>query len=99
MSKNVYMIGFDGRAPDDKMFWSNSNKHSYPELMDTLLVSHPKFFEHYLKDSPPSRYTKQVHGGKLDQLLTKAESNGWKFVLMSNSWTETLQKRYMDGVL
>jgi len=99
MSKNIYMIGFDGRAPDDKLFWSNSRKHSYPELMDSLIQSHPKFFEHYLKDNSPASYTKKYHGDELDDLMTLAEKDGWRFVLMSKSWTHTLQKRFEHGLI
>ena len=41
LSMLVRLWGFDGRAPDDKLFWSNSNKHSYPELMPELIKEHP----------------------------------------------------------
>jgi hypothetical protein len=98
LSKNTSMLGFDGRAPDDKLFWSNSIKHSYPELMGNLQNAHPKFFEHYLKDQRPENYTKNVHGDELDSLLTQAELIGWKFILMSKSWTKTLQKRFVSGL-
>lgn len=98
LSKNINMLGFDGRAPDDQLFWSNSTKHSYPELMNSLQDAHPKFFEHYLQDQRPENYTKQVHGDELDNLLMHAESIGWKFILMSKSWTKTLQKRFVSGL-
>lgn len=99
LSKNVYMIGFDGRAPDDKLFWSNSDKHSYPELIHTLREAHPKFFRHFISTSEPNSYVKSVHGDKLDSLMTKAEEEGWRFVMMHKSWTDTFQKRYVEGLL
>lgn len=94
LNKNVYLWGFDGRAPDDKLFWSNSPKHSYPELMDTLLKAHPAFFESMVPSENPSAYVNSVHGDELDTNLTAAEAKGWKFVMMHKSWTPTLQKRF-----
>lgn len=94
LSKNVFMWGFDGRAPDDKLFWSNSSKHNYPELMETLLKAHPAFFKHFVPSSNPTAYVKRVHGDGLDAQLTSAEQRGWRFVMMHKSWTPTLQKRF-----
>src|SRR3990172_1258353 len=36
LSRSVWLWGFDGRAPDDKLFWSNSSPHAYPELIPHL---------------------------------------------------------------
>jgi len=94
LSKNIYLFGFDGRAPNDQLFWSNSNKHTYSELMDSLKLAHPAFFDHYLTKDDPLKYVKSYHGDTLDQNLNKAESQGWKFVMMHQTWTPTLQKRY-----
>lgn len=95
LSRNVFLWGFDGRAPGDKLFWSNSTKHSYPELMPTLIDAHPAFFEHYVPKADPNRYVKSVHGEELDEALAKAESAGWRFVMMHKTWTVTLQKRFL----
>ncbi len=94
LHKNVYMWGFDGRAPDDKLFWSNSSKHSYPEFMASLLKAHPAFFEHLVPSNNPTSYVNSVHGDALDARLTSAEQLGWRFVMMHKSWTPTLQKRF-----
>lgn len=94
LSKRVLMLGFDGRAPDDKLFWSNSSTHSYPEHMNELCEAHPAFFAHYVPASEPNRYVKQVHGDVLDNLLIEAEKRGWLFEMLHMSWTPTLQKRY-----
>jgi len=94
LSQDVYLWGFDGRAPDDKLFWSNSAKHSYPELMPTLLERHPAFFRHYVPVEKPSTYVQNVHGDALDAALQAAEAQGWSFTMMHKSWTPTLQKRF-----
>jgi len=96
LSKNVFLWGFDGRAPNDQLFWANSAKHSYPELMDTLRAAHPSFFEHFVPADKPTQYVRKVHGDQLDECLSQSERDGWSFVMMHKSWTPTLQKRYRD---
>lgn len=93
LSRNVYLWGFDGRAPDDKLFWSNSSLHSYPELMPSLQHAHPAFFDHYVPPDNPSRYAQSVHGEGLDDALRAAEADGFRFVMMHDSWTPALQRR------
>lgn len=101
LSKDVYLWGFDGRAPDDKMFWKNSSKHFYQEHVAKLQAAHPAFFELHVPKSNPEKYVKTVHGDKLEQDLSEAESRGWRFTLLHKSWTETLQRRFrvIDGFL
>jgi hypothetical protein len=96
-SKNVYLWGFDGRAPGDTLFWKNSSKQSYPEFQDELQKAHPKFFDYYVPKSDPNKYIREVQGDLLDQCMESAEENGWKFVMMHKSWTPTLNKRYTEG--
>jgi hypothetical protein len=93
LSKNIFMWGFDGRAPDDKLFWSNSKTESYPELLDELKKAHPAFFNHYIPREDPFKYVKEVHGDILDISLTDAENEGFRFTMMHHSWTPVLQKR------
>jgi hypothetical protein len=93
LSKNIYLWGFDGRAPTDSLFWSNSKKDSYPEYMDELKFAHPAFFDHFVPKEDPARYVNTVHGDILEQCLSNAERDGFHFVMMHDSWTPTLQKR------
>lgn len=95
LSKRVYLWGFDGRAPDDKLFWSNSSKHSYPEYVEELQKAHPRFFEYHVPASDPNKYIRSVQGDGLELCLQLAEKRGWHFVMMHPSWTATLQKRYL----
>lgn len=96
LAKQVFMLGFDGRAPSDKLFWSNSSRHSYPEHMEELRHDHPAFFNHYVPSTDPDRYVRQVHGDALENLFQEAEKRGWSFTLLQESWTPTLQKRYRE---
>jgi hypothetical protein len=89
----VKLWGFDGRAPDDKSFWANSNKQSYPELMDGLRAEHPAFFSTLVPAGRETEYVKNVHGDALERRLQRAEANGFQFVMMHFSWTETLNRR------
>jgi hypothetical protein len=93
LTKEVYLWGFDGRAPDDKNFWSNSGKHSYAEYMDALSSEHPAFFAKHVPKSRPEEYVQKVHGDELDQNLRRAESAGWRFTMLHDTWTATLKKR------
>jgi hypothetical protein len=96
LSKNIYLWGFDGRAPDDKLFWSNSVKHSYPEYLPELQKAHPIFFDHYVPVTDPDKYIRDVQGEALDRSMKKAEKMGWKFVMMHNSWTPILKRRFQE---
>ncbi|EHJ12545.1 hypothetical protein CWATWH0003_2739 [Crocosphaera watsonii WH 0003] len=96
MSKKVGLFGFDGRAPDDKLFWRNSNKHTYLEYMPDLQKAHPSFFNHHLSKSDKNKYVKSVHGDILDEKLIDAERDGWQFIMLHKSWTPTFQKRYIS---
>ena len=93
LAKQIYLWGFDGRAPTDNLFWANSSKHSYPECMDELQKAHPAFFSHNVPTSNPTKYYNEVHGETLDKNLTEAEQLGWRFIMMHETYTPALQKR------
>lgn len=93
MARNVALWGFDGRAPTDKLFWSNSSKHSYPEHFHTLRAAHPAFFDHHVPKEDPEKYVRLVHGDTLELALQTAEKLGWTFRMLHHSWTATLAKR------
>jgi hypothetical protein len=96
LSKHVGLWGFDGRAPKDQLFWSNSQKQSYTELLPTLQAAHPAFFDHFVPRENPEKYVQSVHGDVLEYLLSQAEEDGWSFSMLHHTWTPTLAKR-MDA--
>lgn len=93
LARNVALWGFDGRAPSDRLFWSNSAKHSYPEYFDALRAAHPAFFDHHVPKEDPEKYVRLVHGDTLELALRTAEKAGWTFRMLHLSWTATLAKR------
>ncbi|MHC4214153.1 MAG: radical SAM protein [Planctomycetota bacterium] len=94
LSSDINLWGFDGRAPDDKLFWSNSNKHSYTELVPELQKEHPAFFNHFAPKDDTSKYTKIAFGDILENAIATAEAQGWNFTMMHHSWTPVLAKRF-----
>lgn len=98
LSKTVCLWGFDGRAPSDQLFWSNSNKHTYQELIPEIQRAHPCFFQYYVPKQDPNKYVRKVHGDILDERLSAAELSGYQFRLMHRSWTPTLQKRFVPDL-
>jgi hypothetical protein len=98
LAKTVCLWGFDGRAPSDKLFWSNSNKHTYQELLPELQEAHPGFFQHYVPKEDPTKYVREYHGDVLDGRMSAAEKAGYRFIMLHPSWTPALNKRYLgDG--
>ncbi|MGA9407349.1 MAG: hypothetical protein WBW71_09485, partial [Bacteroidota bacterium] len=96
LAKDIYLWGFDGRSPRDKYFWSNSQKHSYSEHIETLHDAHPAFFSNFVPESNPDKYVKNVHGEGLENSLCEAEKRGWHFTMLHDSNTACLQKRRGD---
>jgi hypothetical protein len=96
LSRDVRLWGFDGRAPADSGFWSNSPRQSYPELMQGIRDSHPAFFADRIPKGNEVQYVKQVHGDQLEERLTEAERRGFQFRMLHPSWTPTFQKRYCE---
>lgn len=94
ISKDVNLWGFDGRSPNDKLFWKNSSKHFYTEDVDELMNLHPLFFEKLVPKESPESYVKKVHGDVLENALLDAEKDGFKFSMLHHSYTETLARRH-----
>lgn len=97
VSNDVRLWGFDGRAPKDSGFWANSNRQAYPELLQTIRDAHPAFFSQMVPKGRESQYVQQVHGDLLDERMTDAEGRGFRFQMLHESWTPTLQKRYKSA--
>lgn len=98
LSKNIYLWGFNGRAPDDKDFWKNSNKHFYTNLVFDIKSKHPQFFNHYVPAGNQAKYVETFHGDNLEIELTEAETKGWSFNMMHFSYTPALKKRIINQI-
>jgi hypothetical protein len=93
LARDVRMLGFDGRKPTDKLFWTTSAKQSYPELVEEMRLEYPAFYDHFVPGDKPASYVESVHGDALDEAMTIAEQNGWSFTLLSPSTSPALAKR------
>jgi len=96
LAKEVMLLGFDGRKPNDSLFWSNSERHSYPSLVEQLSREYPAFYEKYVPRSSPMAYVQTFHGDTLDLALSTAEQAGWRFVMMAPSTSPALAKRPLE---
>lgn len=94
LSRKLGLWGFDGRAPKDQLFWTNSNKHTYSELMATLTRTSPAFFDEMVPKEDPEKYLRSVHGDSLAWRLSEAEKDGFSFEMLHKSWTPVLATYY-----
>ena len=95
-SKNIYLTGFDGRAPSDKMFWKNSDRHFYNSDVPQLTELHPAFYNKLVPKDNQNQYVKTVHGDSLENALLEAEKVGFIFKMTHFSYTENLNKRFNE---
>jgi SAM-dependent methyltransferase len=98
LSKYIYLWGFDGRAPSDSLFWSNSPKHSYVEFIAELQKSHPAFFHFFVPKENPLHYIHKYHGLELEGVLSHAKNAGWHFTMLHDSWTPVLNALYRKAI-
>jgi hypothetical protein len=94
LSDNINLWGFDGRSPDAKLFWKNSEKHFYSEHVAELQQLHPAFFNKLVPKDDPGQYVKTVHGDALNNMLLFAEQRGITFNMLHPSYTKTLMDRH-----
>jgi len=93
ISRDVQLLGFDGRRQSDDKFWKNSSNHSYPDLIEEMMSEYPAFYNHFVPKTNPYNYVNSVFGDYLDQAMSKAEREGWRFSLLSPSTSPALAKR------
>jgi hypothetical protein len=93
ISRDVQLLGFDGRRQSDDKFWKNSSNHSYPDLIEEMMSEYPAFYDHFVPKTNPYNYVNSVFGDYLDQAMSKAEREGWRFSLLSPSTSPALAKR------
>ena len=94
LSKDIRLLGFDGRAPCDRGFWSNSNEHAYLEEIERMKSEFPGFYERSVPVTDPNRYIRKVHGDKFEEALIDAEKSGFQFRFLTKSYTAIFAERY-----
>ncbi|MBI2566707.1 MAG: hypothetical protein HYV63_06715 [Candidatus Schekmanbacteria bacterium] len=94
-AREIYFLGYDGRASGDTGFWRSDNEYNYVEELERLRAAYPAFFSYYLESSSDKNsYVKKVHGQALDNNMERAERNGYVLYSLASSHTNTFQKRY-----
>ena len=96
LTKNIFLWGFNGRAPSDtdKLFWSYSSKQSYDELIREIQKNHPAFFDSSVPRNDPFKYQRETMGNVLRRCLEKMEREGFYVEILHSSCNEVLQERY-----
>lgn len=88
ISQNIFIIGADGRKPDENYFWKHSSSAQYSNLMQTAFDTHPSFFRDRVYTDYYDRHCKF-----LDKLLQYGESKGKKYISLTPSYIPALEKR------
>jgi hypothetical protein len=88
LSNNLYILGCDGRKPDDDYFWKHDKASQFSDLMIEARSFHPGFFDHcdyagYYDD----------HCKNLDRMFRIGEELGLTFSSLTHSYIPCLVER------
>ena len=92
-SKNIYMMGYDGRKiKDNSYFWEHNKEAQFNEQMDNIKIAHPSFFDidyndYYLE-----------HCTMLENVLLSGENKGFSFTNLTKSYIPALSNRYGEKI-
>jgi hypothetical protein len=84
----IYLLGFDGRAPGDKMFWTNSGENSYDDLKPTIQAAHPGFFAGRDYEEYARRQSESA-----EEIMSLGESRGRSYYCLNLTHIPALHKR------
>jgi len=93
LGQTVYLLGFDGRAPADRFFWSYSDRHAYVDLLPSLHEAHPAFFAKV----DYKAYMRVQMGDAIERLFAKGEAAGIRYVPMTPSFSAAIARRWRAG--
>lgn len=97
LSKNIFLFGFDGRAPNDRDFWAHSRICNYDDLYDELKTNNKAFFDFLCPSADrPEKYNDFTFG-VYTQLFDGAINDGYKFTLMHSTHHKFLQRFFRGG--
>lgn len=91
VAKKVFIIGADGREPNEKYFWKHSSSVQYDNLMKTAFETHPSFF----RDRDYKDYY-ETHCKYLEKLISYGESMGIQYYSLTPSYVPALKKRQIE---
>jgi hypothetical protein len=88
VSKEIFIIGADGRNPGESSFWSHSPSSQFKDLMKTASDTHPSFF---LDRNYNDYYEK--HCNIIDEFIRHGESMGKRYISITPSNIPALSAR------
>jgi len=86
--EEIYIIGADGRKPDENYVWTYSSSSQLGDLMQTIFDTHPSL----IRDSVYTDYYKE-HCEFFENLLRYGESLGKRYYSLTPSYIPALAKR------
>jgi hypothetical protein len=92
LSKNVVLLGFDGRNPQETYFWKHNPTTQYSENLDSTKLSHPAFFRDISYDNYYEKHCKA-----LNTMIIRFEKYGVKAYTWTESYIPSLQSRFFEG--
>ena len=90
--QEIYIIGADGRKPDENYFWTHSSPSQFGDLMQTVFDTHPSFFRDVL-------YTDhyEEHCRYFKEVVRYGESLGKRYYSLAPSYVPVLAQRLVSG--
>lgn len=95
LTKEIRLVGFDGRQKKDKYFWDHSQKHNYNDLISTVKDTHPSYYKYFLTKNKIMHQNKH-YGATLEKDLQAYERQGYSIRLLHESTIKPLQKRRLE---
>lgn len=90
--QEIYIIGADGRKPDENYFWTHSSASQLGDLMRTIFDTHPSFFRDTLYADEYVEYCDYFK-----ELVQYGESLGKKYYSLTPSYIPVLAQRPAPG--
>lgn len=92
LTKEIRIVGADGRKEDESYFWEHSDTGQYDDdLMDTVAETHPAFFRDRIYED---YYDEHVE--TLTELIEYSESQGVDVHSITNSYIPCLSERHIE---
>jgi hypothetical protein len=88
LSREVNILGADGRQNNEKYFWKHSAKNQFDQLMQSVEDTHPSFF----RDRIYSDYYEE-HCVQVESLIREGEKVGVRFHSLTPSYIPALSAR------
>ncbi len=92
VAEEIFIIGADGRRPDEKYFWTHSSAAQFDDLMQTAVDTHPSFF----RDTVYTDYYER-HCRILEELFRYGEAMGKSYYALTPSYVPALARRPAPG--